>query len=247
MNKKMIAVLALSVCVATFAFAADLRLEDVIKNIQSNQTKLKDVYMESTTTVTSNISMPGARSKGPQKMVQKAKMWSKGENKGRLETISPMKQTTITNGDKMVMINEETGQKVVQDLKKMRQKNDLPEQQTNGVSLEKLKQYFNLSVRKQDNFYVITGVPRQTNKLISKLEFYVDTDKWVPAKILMYNQKGALMSQSDIEYQKISDIWVPVRNVSNMSTPGGEMKVVIEFSNIRVNKGIGDEEFKVGD
>ena len=56
---------------------------------------------------------------------------------------------------------------------------------------------------------------------------------------------GKLMSQSEINYEKISDIWVPVKNLSNVTTPAGQMKVEMEFSNVKVNKGIGDEEFKI--
>ena len=85
--------------IPSVAFAADLGLDDIIQNIQSNQSKVKDMYAETTTTITSSIAMPGSESKGPQKMVQKGKIWTKGESKSKIEMLSPTRQVTITNGD----------------------------------------------------------------------------------------------------------------------------------------------------
>ena len=85
--------------IPSVAFAADPGLDDIIQNIQSNQSKVKDMYAETTTTITSSIAMPGSESKGPQKMVQKGKIWTKGESKSKIEMLSPTRQVTITNGD----------------------------------------------------------------------------------------------------------------------------------------------------
>ena len=239
-------VILFSFLIVLSASSSDLALDDVIKNIQSNQSKIKDMYAETTTIITSNIKMPGAAEKGPQKMVQKGKMWSKGEGKSKIEMISPMKQVTITNGDKMAVIYPETGQKVIQDLKKLRDKSGMSDA-SKQMSLEKAKEFFDLSAKAKDNGYVITGIPKKENKFLDKMEFYVDGEKWVPIKILLYGPKDKLISQSEIEYQKISDVWVPVKNLSNISTPAGTMKVEMEFSNIKINKGISDKEFNIGE
>lgn len=239
---------------ASASFAADLSavasakadpsLDEVINKIQSNQSKIHDMYAETTTTITSNMAMPGQESKGPQKMVQKAKMWTKGQDKSKIEMLSPMKQTTITNGDKMAIINPETGQKMVQDLKKL--KGQGPGGKGQGeMNLDKAKEFFDLSVAMKGDAYVITGIPKKDNKFLGKMEFYVDSTNWIPVKILMYDAKGKLMSQSEIEYKEISGAWVPVKNVSNVTTPMGKMNMEMEFENIKVNKGIGDGEFKV--
>lgn len=224
--------------------AADLSLDDLINRIQGNQKKIHDMYAETTTIITSSMAMPGSAGKGPQRMTQKGKMWTKGEDKSKLEMISPMKQVSITNGDKMAIINPESGQKIVQDLKKMREKAGMSGS-SNQMSLDKAKEFFDLSTSKKGDDYVITGVPKKENKFLGKMEFYVDPDKWVPVKILMYDAKGKPMSQSVIEYQKISDIWIPVKNVSNVTTPAGTMKVEMEFANVKINRGISDREFAV--
>ena len=245
--KKVIVCLIVSLallCSSTIVYAGDVSLDDLIGKIQGNQKRIKDMYAETTTIITSSMAMPGAEGKGPQKMTQKGKMWTKGEDKSKIEMISPMKQVTITNDDKMAIINSETGQKIVQDLKKLRQQSGMPES-SKQMSLEKAKDFFSLSTSKKGDDYVITGVPKKENKFMSKMEFYVDSGKWVPVKIFMYDAKGKPISQSDIEYQKISDIWIPVKNKSIVNTPAGRMEVEMEFSNVKINKGISDREFVV--
>ena len=47
-----------------------LTLDDVINKIQSNQSKIHDMYAETETTIVSNMAIPGQENKGPQKMIQ---------------------------------------------------------------------------------------------------------------------------------------------------------------------------------
>lgn len=228
----------------TPSFAADLTLEDLMEKVQTNQGKIKDMYAETETVMISSMSIPGQTKKGPQKMVQKGKMWTKGSDKSKIEMLSPTKQITITNGDKMLMINPETGQKMVQDLSKIKGQGSRG-QGPGEMSLEKAMEYFDLSLKKDNDSYVITGIPKERNKFMSKMEFYLDSKRWVPTKILMYGGNGKLLSRSEIEYEKISGVFVPVRNSSNVNTPMGKMEIEMVYSNIKVNQGIKDEVFRV--
>src|SRR3989339_1116604 len=106
-RKMLTALFLLSVLVCVPVFSADLSLDNLITNLQGNQNKVRDMYTETVTTITSNMAMPGQQSKGSQKMVQKGKMWTKGQDKTKIEMLSPMKQVTITNGDQMATINLE--------------------------------------------------------------------------------------------------------------------------------------------
>ena len=242
---------------ANMVFAADMSLDDLINKIQGNQKKIKDMYAETTTKITSNLQLTTDNKSKVQTMTQKGKMWTKGEDKSKIEMLSPMKQVTITNGDKMAIINSDTGQKMIQDLKKMREKSGMGDS-SKQMSLEKAKDFFNLSTTKKGDDYVITGIPRQQSKFLGKMEFYVDSEKWVPVKILMYDAKGKVMSQSVIEYQKIlipyseapsmarsEGVWVPVKNRSNVVTPAGKMEIEMVFSNVKINQGMNDREFKI--
>jgi outer membrane lipoprotein-sorting protein len=243
MFKKTLVVMSALILTASFCLAGPLSLDDLVNKLKGNQEKIKDMYAETTTTINSTMVLPGA-GKGPQKMVQKAKMWVKGETKSKLEMSEPMKQVTVTNGDKMMMVNPATGQKMIQDLKKLRGKGGMSEG-NQQMTLEKAKQYFNLTATQKGNDYVITGVPKQPDKFLGKMEFYVDGGKMVPVKVLMYDLKGKLVSQTEIEYQQIDGIWVPKKNRSQVTTPAGTMKMEMEFANIRINKGISDSEFKI--
>lgn len=239
-------VVSFALCLALVlpSFAGEMSVKDLVSKIQSNQSKISDMYAETVTTITSSLAMPGSSGKGPQTMVQKGKIWNKGKDKSKVEMLSPMKQITITNGDKMAIINPETGQKMVQDMKKMRQAKGVAEPQRE-MNFEKALEYFDLSMAKKSDNYVITGVPKEANKFFGRMEFVVDSAKMIPTSIMMYDPKGRLISQSTIEYQKIADVWIPVKNLSNVTTPAGKMKVEMEFVNIKVNKGIGDDVFKV--
>jgi len=224
--------------------AANLSVDDVLQNIQANQKKIKDMYAETTTIITSNMAIPGAKEKGPQKITQKGKMWTKGEDKSKVEITEPIRQTTVNNGDKMSVVNETTGQKMVQDMKKLRKERGIPEP-SKELSIEKAKEFFDLSLRRQGGDYVLTGIPKKADKVLSKLEFVVASDKWVPVKVMMYGPQNKLVSQSQIDYQKISDVWVPVKNRSYLTTPAGKMEMEMLFFNVKVNQGIGDGEFKI--
>ncbi|OGC10435.1 hypothetical protein A3D23_07210 [candidate division WOR-1 bacterium RIFCSPHIGHO2_02_FULL_53_26] len=251
------------------SFAADLpaeaglSLDDLIAKIQSNQSKIHDMYAETTTTITSNMVMPGQESRGTQKIIQKSKMWTKGQDKSKIEMLSPTRQITIINGDQMATINPETGQKVVQDLKKLRDKSGgLAGGQSGQMTLDKISEFFYLSVRKLDpsttegvNTYVVTGVPKKENKFMGKMEFYVDSERWAPVKILMYDPKNRPMSQTEIEYSSVEDksatasegsvIFVPLKNKSVVSSPMGKMEIEVEYTTVKVNGGISDKEFVV--
>ncbi|OGC12061.1 hypothetical protein A3K48_06265 [candidate division WOR-1 bacterium RIFOXYA12_FULL_52_29] len=247
--KKIITLLFLVTMAASMVFADSMASVDlIVKKVQLNQDRINDMYAETTTLISSNLSLPGSEKSEPQKMTQQGKIWTKGKEKSKVEMLSPVKQITVTNGDKMMVVNPETGQKVVQDLKKLREQSGLPGS-SQQMDLEKAKQYFEFTVANQGvpgkAIYVISGSPKKENKFLSRMELYIDGQRWIATKILMYGSKGELVSQSDIEYAIVGGVWVPKKNVSFVSTPAGRMDVEMTFDNIKVNRGISDSVFKV--
>lgn len=242
MFKKLSVLLAVLCVLSAPALSADLKVKEVFDKIQLNQSKIKDMYAETKTIITSSFLKTG--SNAPKEMVQTGKLWTKGKKKSKIEMLSPMKQVTITNEDKMEIVNVETGQKMIQDLKKMG-KGMWHEQQETGMELEKAMEYFDLSAAKQGDDYVITGIPKKKNKMIGKMEFLIDGKRWIPVKITLYGIKNELISQSDLQYNEVSGVWVPVKNISMVSTPAGKMKMEMEYSNIKVNRGIEDKVFAI--
>jgi outer membrane lipoprotein-sorting protein len=236
-------VIAILIIVSLSAQAADMTVDDIITNLQANQTKIHDLYAETTTTMTSNMTLPGQESKGPQKMVQTARTWTKGQDKSKIEQLTPTRQITITNGDQMAIIDPESGQKVVQDLKKLRT-------QTGGLaggqmSLAKAKEAFTFTVSRNDTGYLVTGVPKKANQFFGKMEIAIDSDKWVPVRITMYDMRSKPISRSDLEYQEIAGAWVPLSNKSLTITPMGQMDIQMDYEKVKVNSGLKDELFKI--
>lgn len=234
--------LILSLVLSISAVSADLSLDQVMEKIQQNQKQVRDLYAETVTTVSSDIKMPGGD--GPQVMTQKGKIWNKGEDKAKIEIISPTPQLTVRNGDKMMIVNQQTGQKIVQDLKKLRQSQGIADP-SSGMSLEEAQKYFNLSLRQLGNDYIVVGVPKEKNAFLGKLEFYIDSDRWVPSKIMMYDGAGKKIGQTVMTYQKSDQAWVVNKSVSDVTTPAGKMRVELEMNNLQINKGISDREFRI--
>lgn len=205
-----------TILISSLAFASDLDFNNIIAKVQSNQSKIKDMYAETETTISSNLAIAG--SQPSQKMVQRGKIWTQGQDKTKIEMTSPTRQITINNG---------RGQ--------------------GNMDLAKAKEYFNLTVRRTGDSgqYVISGLPKKANKFIGKMELYIDGAKWVPTKIVLYDNQGAPISQTEMEYTKVKEIWVPIKNKSIVSTPLGNMEVEQKYSNIKVNQGINDAEFEV--
>ncbi|HTY12627.1 MAG TPA: outer-membrane lipoprotein carrier protein LolA [Candidatus Omnitrophota bacterium] len=247
MNNRRIVIACLGLMTAALLVMpamAGLSLDDLIGKIQDNQNKVQDMYADTVTTINSNFSAPGSTQSGPKEMVQKGKIWTKGKDKTKVEIDSPMKQVTISNGKMLAMINPATGQKYVQDISKIKGREQLGDQ-SNGVDLAKAKQYFDLSVRQDGNNYVITGKPKQANKFLARIEFYIDGGNWTTSKLLVYGPKDKLMSESKIEYQQVNGAMVPSKTTANIDSPAGKMKVSMQFNNIKVNQGINDNEFKI--
>lgn len=211
-----------------------ITIEELFTKLQGNQGKIRDMQADITTKMTSSM-------KGMQGMEQKGHIWTKGNDKSKMEIYSPMKQTTITNGDQMAVIMPDTGQKHIQDLSKT------PNAQNNSpqMNLEKAKEKFDFSVKQQSGGYLITGYPKDNNKFMGKMEIFVDYSKMAPTNIKMFNPSGQLMNETKIEYQNVSGVYVVYKNTSKVNLPNGKMDMVMTYSNVKVNQGISDSVFDI--
>ena len=219
------------------SFSEDIKLEDLLTKLQANRSKIVDIYSEMTTTMTGSGKMAMGASN-----TQKARMWTKGEDKSKIEMLEPMKQTTIINGDKMIMIDGSTGQKIVKDLSA--DKSSGASYNQGKIDFEKMKSLFDLSLRTEGNYYVVVCDAKQKS-FLGKMEIYIDREKSLSSKILVYDKNNKLLNQTDIEYSEISNLFVPVKMISSVDSPMGKMKTEVNYSNIKVNQGIEDSVFKI--
>ena len=227
--------LVIGVC----ALALGPSVEDILAKIATNQSLVKDMRADVVTVIKSEM-------KGKMESEQRGRIWIKGEDKTKIEMIKPAAQITITSGDKMEIIDPSSGQKIIRDLKKLREKTGQPDLGQGSMDRKKMLDYFNLKVRTvSGKGYVIEGTPRKENKFLGKIDFTIDADRYLPVKIEIYNPAGNLVSTSNIEYQKIKNIWVITKSVSEVKLPGGKMKAEMRYENIKLNDGIADSVFKI--
>jgi outer membrane lipoprotein-sorting protein len=243
MKRKIICLLVLLSVGVSVSLGA-MKVEDLLAKIREGQSKVKDLQADITTVIRSDMG-------GKKEAEQKGHIWIKGEDMSKMEMVSPLKQISITSGKKMAVINPETGQKFVQDLEAMRKKTGQMDLGKNVMDQTKALEYFNLSVKEVGGFfggvkeYLITGVPKEKNKFLGRVEFAVDAKRFVPTRIDIYNPQGNLVSSSTIEYAQLKNIWVIAKNISEVKLPSGKMKMEMRFENIKVNEGIPDKEFKI--
>jgi outer membrane lipoprotein-sorting protein len=222
----------------------DPAIEEVLSRVKANQAKIKDMQADIETIIKSTL---GEK----KRMEQKGHLWIKGESKSKMEITQPLKQITINSGDKMAMINPETGQKFVQDIKKIKDKMGQTELGRTPMDQTKALEYFNLKLKSEGGGFfkkkeiIIEGTPKEPNKFLGKVVFHIDDERHLPVKVEIFNPQGGLVSTSDLEYQKIKDIWVIAKNMSEVKMPNGKMEVEMKFNNVKVNEGIADREFKI--
>ncbi|MFH2033634.1 MAG: outer-membrane lipoprotein carrier protein LolA, partial [Candidatus Margulisiibacteriota bacterium] len=206
--------------------SADLTVDEIIANIQSRQGVIEDMSADTVTKITSSI-------KGAPEMTQKGKILTKYPDKSRVEVFSPAHQVTITDGSKVTVIDKTTGQ---------RYENEMAEgQMANSggqADFEKAKEYFNFEAEQAADSYIITGTPRDDNKLIGKMEFYVNAETWQPKMVKVYTPAGQLISQSELFYTDFDGIPVMTKNISTVSMPQGQMRMEMSYENVKVNQGV---------
>ncbi|OGC15191.1 hypothetical protein A2246_06900 [candidate division WOR-1 bacterium RIFOXYA2_FULL_37_7] len=174
-------------------------------------------------------------------MTQSAKMWTKGEDKSRMEMLTPVKQTVIRNGDKFVTIDTR-GQKTVNDIKDASMRNA---SRNSNIDIEKFKETFDLKVKATDDGYIIEGTPKEKTQFLGKMEIYVDGKNWVSTKILIYDSHDKVITQTQIDYKEISGVLVPVKSLTESKMMGMNMTIEVKFEDVKVNQGIEGGVFKL--
>jgi outer membrane lipoprotein-sorting protein len=220
------------------AWALDPAIEDILAKVSTNQSLIKDMQADITTVIKSEM-------KGKMESEQKGKIWIKGEDKSKIEMIKPVAQITITSGGKMMAVDPATGQKMVQDLKKLREKTGQPDLGQGSMDKKKMLEYFDLKLKNVSGIIVIEAKPKKTNKFLGRVDFTIDSNRYLPVKIEIYNPAGNLVSATKIEYIKTKNVWVISKSVSEVKLPMGSMKAEMRYDNIKINEGISDSIFKI--
>lgn len=237
MLKRILLIITIFFSIVSISAAADLTVDEILANLQSNQSAIKDMSADTVTTITSTM-------KGMKSMTQKGNILMKYPDKSRVEMFEPIHQITISDGQKIMVINKDTGQKYEQEISKGQ---NITASGSGGLAnFDKAKEMFDFSVKQDGNNYIITGLPKDVNskKFLGKMEFNVDASRWLASKVKVYTPQGKLISESAMDYEQIAEVWVLTKTISNVSTPMGSMKMEMEYQNVKVNRGVKDSEFK---
>lgn len=227
---------------AICASKAPADVQALLGQIKGTQEKVKDMSADFSTTVIIAMKIQGKED--TQKLVQKGKIWTKKPKKSRLEVSSPQEQIIITNGDKMMMINKSTGAKTIQDLKKLREQQGMSQGQEQDIA-ETMKQFDLKITNRTADEIVVTGVPKKKTEGLAKMVFVIDAKRSIPTRISTYNEAGALVIYTTIDYKNVSGLWAPSKTNIEMNSAYGSSKAVMELTNIKINKNISEDLFKI--
>jgi len=211
------------------------RLEKIITALEKNKGKVEDMEC----TVVIRTGLPGEK-----EMVQKFRMWTKGDKKIRIEPFGDYRgemSKMIVNGDRMLMVGPD-GKEFITDYNK--NKSALP----GGTKMEQnyaefLKEKDVKRIEIKGNKAVVEVVP-ENYPVAQKVVMVVDLDKGVVTEQKLYTNFG--VNKMRMHYQRIDNAWVMSDIEMDVPVPqGGRGKMVIEFKNVKVNKGIKDNLFYI--
>ena len=178
---------------------------------------------------------------------QQGKIYVKSPNRSRVEITTPYKQTTITNGNQIKVIDEESGQYQISDISEKEGAAPLLPHGGGAIDPVKALEYFDLRITKNTNKeIVLEGIPKKQTPSLTKLVLTLSAEHFLPVHIALWGEEGQRISDTTITYRIISGIYVPFRNDATVLLPdANKMNVEIEFKNVAVNAPIPDEQFQI--
>jgi outer membrane lipoprotein-sorting protein len=216
-----------------------ITIPDLLEKIKGNQGMVQTLQADMTTEISSsNKNIPA--------MKQTGRIINKYPDKSRMEIMSPIKQTTITNGTRMKIIDGQSGKSFVQDLS--RGQSPVTGHQSSGMGMDPTKalENFNLKmVTDSDSEIVIESSPKEKNPYLDKMRLTFSPATFLPTRVDVYGSQGKLISSTTIIYDKVSDVYVHIQNKTSVSLPQGSMKVEVVYDKVRVNEKVSDALFGV--
>jgi outer membrane lipoprotein-sorting protein len=219
-----------------------ISIPDLLQKIKENQGEVITLQADMTTEITStNKNIPP--------MKQTGKLYQKHPDKSRMEMTEPIKQTTITNGTKMKIVDGASGKSFVQDLSKLKGSSGIGNPQS-GMGMQqdpsKALENFNMTITSEnDKEIVLVGSPKESNPYLSRMRFTFAPTTFLPTKIEVYGSQNRLLSTTTITYNHISGVYVPIENTSSIQLPQGSMNVRVQYDHVKVNEKVSDALFRV--
>ncbi|TES93517.1 MAG: hypothetical protein E3J87_02170 [Candidatus Cloacimonadota bacterium] len=258
MRIKRTVLLTLVVLLISFAFVSKssaVTIDEIIKRLEENQGKIKDLEADVVMEVNNVAGMITA---------QELKVWSKGDDKTKIEIVHSdafeddsltfFPTTVIINGSKMSIGQRGKTQQVIdieeiQDKGKVDKRYEPMEQFTLGMGLLKgmgdfLRKSEVSIVKEEGNKITLSIIPEETNLLMQKINMVVDMGRGVITQQKMYSNMGINFCR--MEYEKKDEIWILRKfTMTNSFGQMGTSTVKVEYKNIQLNKGIENVMFEI--
>jgi len=226
---------------ANIVKASSITVNDILVSIEESNSKIADKTM----VIISTIQIPSG-----QGIFRTSKYTLKKPDKIKIETISPTNQTIILNG-KIMTIKLTSGRIITREI----------ETSSDGMFFIKLgctccqpglfSQYdagINEKETDEENqVYAIDFSTQATNSKVSRytaLTMYVDYKKKVIKSINFYNDKGELtLSVRNEKFIFVDGIWLETVSKTIIYSPSERIQIDTSYKNIKINRGISDDEF----
>ena len=168
---------------------------------------------------------------------------------------SPQKQTMVMNAkERMMYIKMENGQVMKQKMPNIETYSNI----SFKFDKESLKKNFNIKVLEEKGNLATIELSPKDEKNTMKLILTIDTEKGVITKTVTKDEKNGLdMTVEFSNFEKIKvypdkDLslsggiyWMAKTIITTTNTGGNYMKTIVEYSNIKINQKLKDEEFKI--
>ncbi len=234
--------IALSLCffvalvIASLAAPA-LTVDDVIAKLVAQQGLVKDF--------SADIVISKKTEEAKDAPAIKGKIWSRGFERVKIIFDKSDPHILIANGEKLLVIDA-MGKKSVLEIAP-EEKFDVGMHNQGRLDFGRLSQFFSIKLVpiKLDGKIKLSCLPKADNIINDRADFLIDTNKWVPINLQTYDNKGKLLTNVEMNYEQIDRISVPVSIVINSIFPTAKAVTKIEFTNVKINRGINESEFEL--
>lgn len=237
MRKLFLILLGVFLILTTSAHATLPTLEELTQSVQTQINKIETFQAQVTTTMKSPLINDGKPS------IQISKVYKKGSDKIRTETITPDAQVLVENGAWLYTQNPATGQVI-------KSQRSVKTERMDGLSQvgqinDYLKDY-DLQVKDYDaQTFILEGKPRVPNKYIESMKIYFDKTNKQLRQVQVFNKSQQNIFDLSLVYQVINNIPTPIKTSAKVDMGFASMSIVVDYQNVKINEPLSDGLFEL--
>ena len=218
----------------------------VLEKVQDNYAQIQDLTADLTITSTLNGEVFGTPKYGrfifraPDK--QKIENWTNQDK-------SKKSGATIVDGEKMYLVNALGSYQEVHYLEGTGTSSSDLNQMDIFYGLDKFLEGHDVLLERDggtgvaEKDTIVIAAPKQDNGTYTYLSLYIDRQKGIMAKSLLYQGERLVQTLEYEGVEKLGKAWVPTKMINSLHLNSGEFVTKTTFENIQLNTGMQDTEF----